>query len=90
MNEVSLTEAKDTLSALVDQAERTHEIITITRHGRRAAVLMAAADLDSMHQTIFWLGQPDVHEDIAHSRAERAGGKIHRSHDLRAEYRLPR
>ena len=37
-----LSEAKDKLSALVEDAEATHEIITITKHGRPAAVLMAA------------------------------------------------
>ena len=54
MTVVPLSEAKDKLSALVEQAETTHEIVTITRHGRPAAVLMAAADLESLHETLFW------------------------------------
>lgn len=37
MKTVPLTEAKDKLSALVDEADTTHEIIQITRHGRVAA-----------------------------------------------------
>ncbi len=45
MKAIPLSEAKDKLSGLVDEAESTHEIITITRHGRPAAVLMAADDL---------------------------------------------
>jgi antitoxin YefM len=35
---IPLSEAKDKLSALVEAGEMTHEIVTITRHGREAAV----------------------------------------------------
>ncbi|HUO39814.1 MAG TPA: type II toxin-antitoxin system Phd/YefM family antitoxin, partial [Mycobacterium sp.] len=42
MRSIPLGAAKDKLSALVDDAESTHEIITITKHGRPAAVLMSA------------------------------------------------
>ncbi|MFR9802651.1 type II toxin-antitoxin system Phd/YefM family antitoxin [Pseudonocardia sp. RS010] len=51
MRNVALGEAKDKLSALVEEAETTHEIVTITRHGQLAAVLMAADDLDSLHES---------------------------------------
>jgi antitoxin YefM len=86
---IPLSEAKDKLSALVEAAETTHEIVTITRHGREAAVLMAKEDLDSLHETIFWLSQPDVRRDIDSARAEaRDGGTIADS-ELRAEYGLP-
>ena len=53
MTSVPLSEAKDELSALVEAAETTHDIVTITRHGREAAVLMAKEDLDSLHETLF-------------------------------------
>jgi prevent-host-death family protein len=33
MRSVPLGEAKNTLSALVDAAQTTHDIITITKHG---------------------------------------------------------
>jgi prevent-host-death family protein len=52
MKTVPLTEAKDKLSALVDEADTTHEIIQITRHGRVAAVIMSADDLDSLNETL--------------------------------------
>lgn len=55
---VPLSEAKDTLSALVDAAQSTHDIVTITRHGKPAAVLMSAEDLESLQETVFWLPQP--------------------------------
>src|SRR3954470_11614788 len=89
MTTVPLSEAKDRLSALVEAAETTHEIVTITRHGREAAVLMAKADLDSLHETIFWLSQPGVREDVEQARRELAEGRTVAASDLRREYGLP-
>ncbi len=88
MTSVPLSEAKDKLSAMVEQAERTHEIVTITRHGRPAAVLMAAEDLESLHETLFWLSQPDLREDIAAARRDVEVDKTIGAEDLRAEFRL--
>ena len=89
MTTVPLSEAKDRLSALVEAAETTHEIVTITRHGREAAVLMAKSDLDSLLETIFWLSQPGVREDVTEARRELAEGRTGTAADLRAEHGLP-
>lgn len=89
MSTIPLSEAKDKLSALVEAAEMTHEIVTITRHGREAAVLMAKDDLDSLHETIFWLTQPDVRRDIDSALAEDARGETMTGTVLRAEFGLP-
>ena len=88
MTSIPLSEAKDKLSALVEAAETTHEIVTITRHGREAAVLMAKADLDSLHETLFWLSQPGVREDIERARADVAEGRAASGEELRAEFGL--
>ena len=88
MTSVPLSEAKDNLSALVEAAETTHEIVTITRHGRPAAVLMAKDDLDSLHETLFWLSQPGVREDIAAADDEAAHGRAVPGAALRAEFGL--
>jgi prevent-host-death family protein len=86
---IPLSEAKDKLSALVEAAETTHEIVTITRHGREAAVIMAKEDLDSLHETLFWLSQPDVRRDIEQARQENARGETASAEELRAEFGLP-
>lgn len=82
-----LSEAKDKLSAMVEEAERTHEIITITRHGRPAAGLMSADDLDGLPETL-WLSQPGLREDIAAARHDVATGATISSNQLRAEFGL--
>jgi antitoxin YefM len=83
-----LTEVRDKLSALVAAVESTHEIVTITRHGREAAVLMAKSDLDSLHETIFWLSQPGVGDDVSRAQRESADGQTTSAAELRAEFGL--
>ena len=89
MRTLPLSEAKDKLSGLVEEAETTHEIITITRHGRPAAVLMAAEDLESLHETLFWLSQPGIQESLAEAEREYAAGGTLSGGDLRAQFGLP-
>lgn len=82
------SEAKDKLSALVDEADREHEIIRITRHGRSAAVLMSEDDLESLHETLFWLSQPDVRDDITEARQAAQDGRTVTATDVRARFGL--
>ncbi|UZJ24867.1 type II toxin-antitoxin system Phd/YefM family antitoxin [Rhodococcus antarcticus] len=77
-----------TLSALVEAAQSTHDIVTITRHGRPAAVLMSADDLESLQETVFWLSQPGVREDVASADAALADGSAISGAELRAELGL--
>lgn len=84
-----LSEAKDKLSGLVDEVETTHEILTITRHGRPAAVLMSADDLESLHETLYWLSQPGIRESVAEARRDLANGNTLSSDELRAQLGLP-
>lgn len=84
-----LSEAKDKLSSLVDEADRTHEIIQITRHGHPSAVLMSADDLESLQETIFWLSQPGIREDLEQARRDIAESNTVSDHELRREFGLP-
>lgn len=55
MAHLSLAEAKDKLSAVVNDVTSTHEHYTITRNGHPVAVLLPVEDLESLEETIFWL-----------------------------------
>lgn len=90
METVPLSEAKDKLSALVERVEREHEAIEITRHGHSAAVLMSKDALDSLYETLFWLSQPGVREDVAEARQQFEAGDIHDVAAVRARYGLRR
>ncbi|NJC24243.1 prevent-host-death family protein [Arthrobacter pigmenti] len=89
MKTVPLSEAKDKLSALVEEADKTHEIIQITRHGHPSAVLMSADDLESLQETIHWLSQPGIREDLEQSKRDIQEGNMVSGDDIRREFRLP-
>lgn len=88
MRQVSLSEAKDKLSALVDEADATHEIIQITRHGRVAAVLMSADDLESLHETLHALRTPGLADELAQADADYAAGNTVSGSEIRRRYGL--
>ena len=76
MMTIPLTEAKAKLNELVEDAVTTSERVTITRHGRPAAVLISVDDLETMEETLFWQSQPGVHEDIGTARTEAETGQL--------------
>lgn len=88
MKSVPLTEAKEKLSALVEEADSTHEIIQITRHGRVAAVIMSADDLESLNETLHALRTPGAVEELAQADADYAAGKTVSGDELRRRYGL--
>jgi prevent-host-death family protein len=47
MTEVSLADARNRLSELITDVETTHARVTVTKHGRPAAVLISPDDLAS-------------------------------------------
>jgi len=85
---VPLTEAKDKLSALVDEVETTHEIIQITRHGRVAAVIMSADDLESLNETLHALRTPGVADELRQADADYAAGNTVSGDEVRRRYGL--
>ena len=75
MSTLPLAEVRAQLSRLVEDAERTHERVEITKNGRRAAVLLSAEDYDSLVETLDILADPnavaalrEADSDIAHHR----------------------
>jgi prevent-host-death family protein len=88
MKSVPLTEAKDKLSALVDEVDTTHEIIQITRHGRVAAVIMSADDLESLNETLHALRTPGLAEELRQADADYAAGNTVSADEIRRRYGL--
>lgn len=86
MATIPLTEAKTRLNELIEDAVTTHERVTITRHGRPAAVLIAVEDLESMEETLFWQAQPDIREDVEAGRREAAAGQLQDEAAVRRRY----
>jgi antitoxin YefM len=85
----SLSDLKTHLSEYADRAEVEHEQFTITRNGRPAVVLVAADEWESLQETLFWLSQPRIHEDLAEAEADIAAGRTYDEAATRAALGLP-
>jgi len=73
--QLPLAEVKNRLSEVVDEVETQHARVIITKHGRPAAVLMSAADLESLEETLRVLSDPDVMAQIRSSRLAVSSGE---------------
>ncbi|MGH3907260.1 MAG: type II toxin-antitoxin system Phd/YefM family antitoxin [Pseudonocardiaceae bacterium] len=86
MTTVPLGDAKNRLSEYVTEVERTHDRVTITRHGRTAAVLISADDLAALEETLDILATPGTTEAIAEGLADLAAGRVADNEALRARF----
>ena len=48
MNEVAVSEARDRLAEVIDESRRSGEPISVTRRGRRVAVILGSEDFDRL------------------------------------------
>ncbi|GAC1613912.1 MAG: hypothetical protein NVS4B3_28400 [Gemmatimonadaceae bacterium] len=72
---------RDHLSEIVDRVEREHERVVITRNGREAAVLLSAADLAELEETLSVLSDPLALADIREAGTAYAAGDVIRGID---------
>ncbi|MGC3993610.1 MAG: type II toxin-antitoxin system Phd/YefM family antitoxin [Propionicimonas sp.] len=71
----ALKDVKDHLSEVVDQVEREHERVVITKHGRPAAVVVSVDDLASLEETLDIAGRPQLMRQIRASLTELTAGE---------------
>jgi antitoxin YefM len=86
MTAVPLGDARDRLSEYVSEVERTHQRVTITRHGHPAAVLISADDLAAIEETLEILGTPGAAEAINEGLADAAAGRFTDNDALKSRY----
>ncbi len=84
-----MSDLKSHLSEYADRAEREHEQFTITRNGRPAVVMVSADEWESLQETLFWLSQPGIHEDLAEAEADIAAGRTFDESQIRRSLGLP-
>src|SRR6266545_7600597 len=75
---VSLADAKNHLSEVVDRLEREHGRVVITKHGRPAVVMLSLEDLESLEETLDILSNPRLVAEIHDAEAEVAAGRTRR------------
>ena len=72
---MALRDVKNRLSEVVDQVEREHDRVVITRHGKPAAVVISADDLESLEETLKVVSRPKLITQVRDSLAELAAGE---------------
>jgi antitoxin YefM len=73
---VPFTEARSGLTALLDEIERVHEHVVITRNGRPSAVMMAQDEYDSLIETLEVLADHEAMADLAASQDDVDAGRV--------------
>lgn len=82
-----MAHARDHLAEVVESVQKTHDRVTLTRHGQPAAVIIAAADLDSILETLEVLSTPGALDAIREGEADSAAGRVVTMDDMRAAVR---
>jgi prevent-host-death family protein len=85
MQTMSVSEAKDKLSSLVESVESTHDAVVITRHGKPAAILISPEDLGSLQETLAWLSDPNHAAEMAEAEEDIANGRMVSLEEVRAQ-----
>ena len=75
---LSLADVKNRLSEVVDGIEREHGRVVITKHGRPAAVLLNADDLESLEETLSVMSRTELLADIRETLTEEQTGTTKR------------
>ena len=86
MSAVPLGEARNRLSEYVAEVERTHERVTITRHGHPAAVLISVDDLASIEETLEILGTPGAVQAIREGQVDAEAGRFVDNDEIKARF----
>jgi prevent-host-death family protein len=84
---VPIGDARDSFSKLLAEVERTHERVTITRHGRAVAVVISAEDLEALEETADVMGTPGAADAIAEGVAELDAGEEISGPEVLARFR---
>lgn len=76
MSSMPLAEVKAHLSEVVQRVGTQHDRVTITVHGRPAAVLVSADELEGLEETIAVLADPDLRAQLEQSEADVSSGRL--------------
>lgn len=74
--QMPLAEVKNRLSEVVEEVEREHARVVITKHGRPAAIVLSIDDLESLEETLSVMSSPQLVADISEARAAIKDGDV--------------
>lgn len=86
MTAVPLGEAKDHLSEYVSEVVRTHDRVTITRHGQPAAILVSVEDMEGIEETLDILSSPGEYDAVREGLQQADRGEYVDAEALKGKY----
>lgn len=86
MSTLPLAEVKARLSAVLDEINRTHERVVVTRNGRPEAVILSIDDLTAIEDTLDILSNPGLPGRLDEAAAEIDAGTWVGAEDLARRY----
>jgi len=84
MQTMSVSEAKDKFSSLIESVETTHDAVEITRHGKPTVVIISREDLDALQETLAWLSDPNHAAEMVEAESDVASGRMLSLEEVRA------
>jgi antitoxin YefM len=82
---LSLKDARNQFSDIVDQAGRLSERVVVTKNGRPEAVVMGVAEFESWVETLVLLSNPKTVTSLSQGLKEAKAGKVHSFKDVFGE-----
>lgn len=73
---LSLAQVKSHLSEVIDDVENEHRRVVITKHGKPAAVLMSAEDLEAIEDTLDLLSDPNAMASLRRAEKDVSEGRV--------------
>jgi prevent-host-death family protein len=85
---VPFTEARGKLSDLLDELERQHEHLVITRNGRPAGVLLSPLEYEALQETVEVLQDEATIGALLRSEEDLAAGRLYGWDEVKRELGL--
>jgi antitoxin YefM len=85
---VPFSEARATLSELLDEVEGRQQHVVINRNGRPAAVLISADEYEALEETLEILSDEETMEALRQSEEDVRAGRVINWEDLKRELGL--
>lgn len=82
---VPFSDARAHLTELLDEVERVHEHLVITRSGRPAVVVMAQDEYESLIETLEVLADEEAIEDLRQSDEDVKAGRVSNWEDVKRD-----
>lgn len=85
---VPFTEARSTLSELLDEVNERHEHVVITRNGRPVGVVLSSQEYEALAETLEVLEDNETLEALRESEVDVQEGRVYRLDEVRRELGL--